>query len=70
MKLLMSNFSEKIFIVCIGVSTHPEKHEPLFFAKPPLKLQTVQAPLFRQTLLYWFLVNPSPLKIGFFSEPP
>ena len=44
MKLLMSNFSEKIFIVCIGVSTHPEKHQPLFFAKPPLKLQTVQAP--------------------------
>ena len=37
-------------------------HHPLFFAKPPLNLQTVQAlpPLFREfPLIYWFFLNPS-----------
>ena len=45
----------------------------LFLTKPPLNLQTVQAPLFRQfPPLYWFLwpPRPSPLKVRFFSEPP
>ena len=33
----------------------------LFFAKPPLNLQTVQAPLFRQfPSIYCFFVNPLP----------
>ena len=31
--------------VIIVVSTSPQKHHPLFFTKPPLNLQTVQAPL-------------------------
>ena len=31
-------------IVCIGISTRPlKKHDPLFFAKSPLNLQTFQA---------------------------
>ena len=43
-------------IVCIGVSP------PLpCFVKPPLNWQTVQGPLFMQSLsLYWFFVNPPP----------
>ena len=59
------------FIVCNRVSPPvPQKHYPLFLAKPPLNLQTVQAPLFRQAPLYvGFLWPPPPLKIGFFSEP-
>ena len=27
----------------------PQKHHPLYLAKPPLNLQTVQAPVFRQS---------------------
>ena len=45
-----------ILIVCIGISTPPQKHHPLFIAKPPLNRQTVQVPP--------FLGNP-PLYIGF-----
>ena len=50
-------------IVRIGVSNSPQKHHPLFLAKPPppppLNLQTAQAPLFRQfPPLYWSYVNP------------
>ena len=34
-----------------------------FLPSPPLNLQTVQAPFFRQFLpIYWFFVNPSPQK--------
>ena len=39
----------------------PQKHHPpLFLAKSPLNLQTVQAPLFLGDLapLYWFFGNP------------
>ena len=59
-------------IVCIGVSIPPQKHHPLFFAKPPsLNLPAVQAPLFRQCPLYiGFSWSPPPLKVRFFSEPP
>ena len=39
-------------IVCIGVSTLPLKNTtPLFLAKHPLNLQTVKAPLYRQSPL-------------------
>ena len=43
-----------------------------FLLSPHLNLQTVQAsPFFRQSSpLYWFFVNPTPLKVRFFSEPP
>ena len=62
-----------ILIVCIGISTPPQKHHPLFIAKPPLNRQTVQVPP--------FLGNPPlyigfsctllpPLKVWFLSEPP
>ena len=48
-------------IVCIGVSTPPQKHHPLFSCQAPsLNWQTVQAP---------FLGNP-PLYIGFLWTPP
>ena len=40
-------------------SPPPQKHYPLFLAKPPLNQQTVQVPLFRQyPPLYRFFVNP------------
>ena len=51
-------------IVCIRVSTPPQKHHPpLSFQAPlpPLNLQTVWAPLFRQSPpppLYWCLWTP------------
>ena len=32
-------------IVCIGVSTHPQKHTPLFLAKPLLKSANCPSPL-------------------------
>ena len=39
--------------VCIGVSTPPSKTPPPIFCQvPPLNLQTIQAPLFRQSPLY------------------
>ena len=54
----------KTDIVCIGVSTPPQKHHPLFLIKPlphvPLNLQTVQVSL--------FLGNP--LSILLFCELP
>ena len=59
-----------ILIVCIGISTPPQKHHPLFIAKPPLNRQTVQVPpFFRQSPpLYWFFVNPpSPPKSQIFK---
>ena len=40
-------------IVCIGVSTAPQKHHPrLSCQAPPLNQQTVQISLFRQSPLY------------------
>ena len=66
--------------MCIGVSTSPQKHQPLFLAKPPpphpppLNRQIVQAPPphflgNRGDFLYWLFMNLPP-KVGFFSEPP
>ena len=46
-----------IFIVCVEISTPPQKHHPLCIAKPPLNRQTVQ--------VHPFLGNPPPLCIGF-----
>ena len=46
-------------IVHWGINS-PQKHHPLFFAKPPLNLQTVQA---------LFVSRKPLLKIGFFIEP-
>ena len=37
---------QRVFIVGIGVSTPPQKHDLLFLAKPPLNQQTVQGPPF------------------------
>ena len=69
-------------IVCIGVSTPPpptpsplpsKTLPPLFLAKPPpppppsLNLQTLQAPLFRPSLLY---VNSPPSKSWIFQWKP
>ena len=49
-------------IVCIRVSTPLKNTTPLFLAKPPLNLQTVQAlPLFRQPALYIGFHQTSPL---------
>ena len=45
MRLLCNK--ESSFIVCIGASSPLQKHQA-----PPLNLQTVQAPLFRQFPLY------------------
>lgn len=55
--------------VCIKVSTPFKNNNPLFFAKPPFNLQTVQAPLLFQAIppIDWIFVN-APLKIEFFSE--
>ena len=48
---------DSYLILYIGVSTHP-----LFTAKPPLNLHTVQASLFRQFIGYllvtWFFLKP------------
>ena len=57
-------------IVRTGVSTPPQKHHPLFFAKPPppLNLQTVQAPLRQFPAIHCFFMTH--LKIEFSSEPP
>ena len=51
--------------------TPPQKQSPLFFARPtpPLNLQTVQRPYFRQfPTIYWFFTYPPPLKKPDFSE--
>ena len=65
-------------IVCIGVSTPPQKHHALFLAKqPPLKSTNYPSPPplppphhFRQSPPpYWFFVKPPPLKVGSLSEP-
>ena len=39
-------FVERHYIVCIAVSTPPQKYYPLFLAKPPSNQQTVQVPPF------------------------
>ena len=37
----------------------PQKHHPLFLAKPPLNQQTVQPRIFRQSPpIYWFFKTP------------
>ena len=57
-------------IVCIGVSNPPQKHHPLFLAKPPppLNLQTVQPPSFEAIpTIYWFFVNVPSAKNGIFQ---
>ena len=56
-------------IVHWGINPPPQKHHPPFLAKPPLNPQTAKPP-FLGNPLYWFSVTPpSPLKVGFFSEP-
>ena len=56
-------------IVHWGINPPPQKHHPRFLAKPPLNRQTAKPP-FLGNPLYWFSVTqPSPLKVGFFSEP-
>ena len=50
--------------MCIRVSTPPQKrHHPLFFAKTPLNLETVQAPFPPPAPL----LGKYPLYIGFSS---
>ena len=47
-------------IVCIVVSTHPQKHPPpLFLAKPPIKSANCPSPplLGQSHPIYWFFVN-------------
>ena len=59
-------------VVCIGVPT-PLKNNilPPLSCQAPLKnLQTVQAPLFRQSPLYISFLWTPPLKVRFFSEHP
>ena len=53
---------DSYLIVCIGVSTHPQKHHPFFYAKPPLNLHTVQAPLFRQFIGYLLVFPETTIK--------
>ena len=59
-------------IVCIGVSTPPQKHLPLFLAKAPLKLTNCPnlPPFLGHPPLYIGFSWTSPLKVGSFSEPP
>ena len=54
-------------IVCIGVSIPPLKNRhPVFLDKPSLNLQTAQAPLYTQSILfYWFFVKSPLWKSGF-----
>ena len=55
------------FIVCIGVSI---PHPPSFLQSPLKSANCPSPPSWTVSLLYWFFVNPpSPLKVGFFSEP-
>ena len=50
-----------VCIVCIGVSTPPSKILlPSFLPSPPLNLQTVQAPLFRQSPPYILVFRAHP----------
>ena len=55
-------------IVCIRVSNPPQKHPPFSCQAPPppLNLQTVHAPLVRQSPPY----PTPPLKVRFLSERP
>ena len=56
-----------------GIKPLPSKTPPPSFSPiPPFDLQTLQPPpLLRQfPPIYWFFVNPYPLKIRFFYEPP
>ena len=53
-------------ILCIGVSTSPQKHHSFFFAKvSSLNLQTIQVPLFRR-----FTTLPPPKKERFVFHAP
>ena len=66
-ELVSSRRRKGPFIVCIEVSTPPQKHHPLFFATPPLNLQTVQAPrkYFSQfSPIYWSFMNPRKSRIS------
>ena len=51
-----------------GINPPLKKHHPFFLTKsplPPLNLQTVQAPFFRQCPLYFgFSVNPQNIKVS------
>ena len=72
--LKLCNVLLRMIIVCIWVSTTPKITTPSFLSSPPppLNLQTVQAPLFRQFPLYIDFslpLPPSHLKIRFFSKP-
>ena len=59
-----------IVYIKVSTPTPPQKHHPLFLAKPPLKSASCPSPIFRQYLpIYWFFVNP-PLKLRFFHESP
>ena len=52
-----------------GINLPPQKHHPLFLAKPPpLNQQTVQAPFFGNSP-YILVFHPRPLKVRSFSEP-
>ena len=56
-----------------GVNPPPQKHHLSFLLSPPspLNLQSVQAlSPFRQLPLYWFFVNPLPLKNWIFQWTP
>ena len=57
-------------IVCIGVSTSLSKTPPpSFLPSPPLNLQTVQTPLFRQSPYILVFCDSPPLKLGFSMKP-
>ena len=52
-----------------GINPLPQKHPPLFRQAPSLNLQTVHAH-FLDIPPYILVFRDTPLKIGFFSEPP
>ena len=52
-----------------GVNTPPQKYPSCFFQIPHLNQQTIQSPPLGIPPLYWLFMNPSPLEIGYFSEP-
>ena len=48
----------------------PQKHYPLFLAKPPLKFANWSSPPFLGNPPSILVFHEPPLNIGFFSEPP
>ena len=60
----------KLHIGCIGESSLPQKHHPLFFAKTLLNLQNcLSSPLLGNPTISCFFCDPLHLlKIAFFSE--